>query len=325
MRRSASPLSLILLGFGVFLLVLAPMLAWYVEPRAKRTPIDVNQTTVFTGQGRYFDQGALETKDDQRLTITRRVLGNVPVSEKNDVAVWDVSTTIDNPETLPHKDPRRSFLWTTERWVTDRETNKPVHCCDEAPQRFEGDAYLKFPFGVEERGYRWWDSTLKDTVPLRYQDRAEVQGYEGMRFTGEVEPTRSGSRQVPGRLVGLPERPQVSAEEWYTNSGVELIVDERTGRILKATTGPRLTLRAPGSDKDAVVLLESKAIAFTADTQRNQVELASADSKRLKLVGETVPAAGGVAGLVLAAVGAVLVARGRSRTAEARDRDETRQ
>ncbi|MDK1473937.1 DUF3068 domain-containing protein [Streptomyces sp. 549] len=325
MRRSASPLSLILLGFGVFLLVLAPMLAWYVEPRAKRTPIDIDTTTVFTGKGRYFDQAALETKDDQSLTITRRVLGNVSESEKNDVAVWDVSTTIDNPETLPHGDPRRSFLWTTERWVTDRATNKPVHCCDEAPRRFQGDAYLKFPFGVEEKSYRWWDGTLKDTVPLRYQDRAKVQGYEGMRFTGSVEPTRSGSRQVPGRLVGLPDRPQVNAEEWYANSGVELIVDERTGRILKASIGPRLTLRAPGSDKDAVVLLESKRLSFDTKTQRTQVDLASADSKRLELVGETVPAAGGIAGLLLAGVGAVLVARGRSRDTEARRDDETRQ
>ncbi|MEK8170611.1 hypothetical protein NKH77_16580 [Streptomyces sp. M19] len=38
MRRSASPLSLIVLGLGVFSLALAPMLAWYVRPRAERTP-----------------------------------------------------------------------------------------------------------------------------------------------------------------------------------------------------------------------------------------------------------------------------------------------
>lgn len=323
MRRSASPLSLILLGTGVFLLVLAPLLTWYVEPRAKRTPIDVDQTTVFTGQGRYFDQEALETKDDQLLTITRRVLGDVAGSEKDDVAIWDVSTTIDNPETLELADPRKSFRWTTERWVTDRATNAPVHCCGEAPARFAGDAYLKFPFDVEEHGYRWWDGTLGDTVPLRYRDRSSVLGYEGLRFTGRVEPTRTGSRQVPGRLVGLPERPQVMAEEWYANSGVELIVDERTGRILKAAIGPRLTLRAPGGDKDEVVLLESERIAFTEKTQRGQVKLAKADSGRLELVGETVPAAGGVAGLVLAAAGGTLLARGRPARAGAHSGDET--
>ena len=38
MRRSTSPLSLTLLGLGVFLLVLAPMLAWYVEPVCIQLP-----------------------------------------------------------------------------------------------------------------------------------------------------------------------------------------------------------------------------------------------------------------------------------------------
>ncbi|CAO0835554.1 hypothetical protein SMICM17S_00257 [Streptomyces microflavus] len=55
MRRNASPLSLFLLGAGVFLLVLAPLLVWYVQPQAKRTPIDIDTTTVFTGTGSYFD------------------------------------------------------------------------------------------------------------------------------------------------------------------------------------------------------------------------------------------------------------------------------
>ena len=51
MRRTASPLSLVLLGLGIFLLVLAPLLAWYVQPRAAVNPIDIDTTTVFTGTG----------------------------------------------------------------------------------------------------------------------------------------------------------------------------------------------------------------------------------------------------------------------------------
>ena len=98
MRRTASPLSLVLLGTGVFLLVLAPLLAWYVEPRAERTPI----------------------------TITRRVLGDVAASERSGRAVWDVSTAIDTPDTLTFRDPRRSYQWTLERRVTDRRTNAPA-------------------------------------------------------------------------------------------------------------------------------------------------------------------------------------------------------
>ncbi|UKY50050.1 DUF3068 domain-containing protein [Streptomyces inhibens] len=309
--RTASPLSLAVLGLGVFLLVLAPLLAWYVEPRAKVTPVDVDVTTVFTGTGSYFDTGALRTRDRQKITITRHVLGDVAASEKNGRAVWDVSTTVDTPQTLALKDPRKAFQWTVERWVTDRRSNAPVHCCEEAPTRFDGDAYLKFPFDVEKKIYRWWDNTLGAAVPLRFAGTKKIQGYPGYRFTGTVPPTRTGSRQVPGRLVGRPGQGQIQAEEWYANSGIELVVEQRTGRIINASISPHKTLRAPGARRDAVTLLRGEGLQFTPATQRAQVRLARTDSDRLALVGRTLPVGAAAAGGVLALAGMVWVMRGR--------------
>ncbi|MEV2249474.1 DUF3068 domain-containing protein [Streptomyces sp. NPDC050147] len=309
MRRTASPLSLILLGLGVFLLVLAPMLAWYVEPRAKRTPVDIDTTTVFKGKGSYFDTDKIKTVHGKNLTITRQVRGDVDDSN-SEHAVWDVVTSVDPDASLPASDPHDSLQFTTERWVTDRKTNKPVHCCDEKPY-FEGEAYLKFPFDVERRSYVWWDNTLGATVPLTFRGTKKIQGYEGYRFTAKVKPAKTGTRLVPGRLVGQPKRSNVLAEEWYSNHGVELVADKRTGRIIYAAIGPRKTLRAPGSDKDATVLLESKRIAFTPKTQKAQVKLADDDSSRLKLVGETLPLGTGGLGALLTIAGGVLVLRGR--------------
>ncbi|MEU9122333.1 DUF3068 domain-containing protein [Streptomyces sp. NPDC048506] len=317
--RAAPPGALAVLGLGVFLLALAPLLAWYVAPRAKVTPIDVDVTTVFTGTGSYFDTGALRTRDRQKITITRHVLGDVAESERSGRAVWDVSTTVDTPQTLPLRDPRKAFQWTTERWVTDRQTNAPVHCCEEAPTRFDGDAYLKFPFDVQKKGYRWWDSTLGAAVPLRFAGTREVQGYRGYRFTGTVPPTRAGSRQVPGRLVGRPRQGQIQAEEWYANSGIELVVEQRTGRIIDATISPLKTLRAPGARRDAVTLLHGDRLRFTPATQRAQVRLARADSDKLALVGRTLPVGAAVVGGVLTVAGAAWVARGRG---PRRQRDE---
>ncbi|MFE5511351.1 DUF3068 domain-containing protein [Streptomyces sp. NPDC056529] len=310
MRRTASPLSLILLGAGVFLLVLAPLLTSHVLPEAKRTPLDVDTTTVFTGTGSYFDTKRLKTVREQPLTVTRQVRGDVAEGVKSGNAVWDVSTSVDIDATLPASDTRDSLQWTLERWVTDRRTNEPAHCCGESPV-FDGEAYLKFPFDVEKRDHRWWDGTLGAVVPLRYEGPGTVQGHEGLRFTGSVPPTRTGVRQVPGKLVGLPNRPQVLAEEWYANAGIELVVDRPTGRILYAAIGPRKTLRAPESDKDAVVLLDSGKLAFTEATQRQQVRLAAADGGRLRLLGSTLPVGAGVLGAVLTLIGGILVARGR--------------
>ncbi|NEE10192.1 DUF3068 domain-containing protein, partial [Streptomyces sp. SID7499] len=174
-----------------------------------------------------------------------------------------------------------------------------------------------FPFDVEKRSYRWWDGTLGGVVRLSYAGEQEVQGYSGLLFKGEVEPTKTGVRQVPGLLVGKKKIPQVLAEEWYSNSGIELVVDQRTGRIMNAAIGPRKTLRAPGSTKDAVVLLESERVEFTEETQLKQVELASADSDRLAMLGTTAPAGAAGLGGVLALAGVVLVVRGHRTEPEA--------
>ncbi|MFI5660556.1 DUF3068 domain-containing protein [Streptomyces sp. NPDC051684] len=310
MRRTASPFSLVATGLGTFLLVLAGLLAWYVAPRAERTSIDVDVTTVFTGTGSYFDTEKIKTVRDRKLTITRQARGDVAESERSGNAVWDVATSVDTAKSLPASDPHDALQWTLERWVVDRRTNEPQHCCGEQPT-FSGEAYLKFPFHVEKRTYTWWDNTLGATVPLRFSGGTKVQGYEGYRFTGTVAPARTGSRLVPGRLVGQPKKSQVLAEEWYANHRVELVVDQRTGRVLYAAIGPRKTLRAPGTSKDAAVLLDSRKIAFTPATQRGQVALARDDNDRLTLIGTTLPLVVGGLGVLLVAAGLVLVVRGR--------------
>ncbi|MEV7284752.1 DUF3068 domain-containing protein [Streptomyces sp. NPDC093252] len=310
MRRSVTPLPLVLLGIGVFLLVLAPMLVWYVKPRAAVNPIDIDVTAVYKGSGSYFDTGEAKTLENQPITVTQRVRGDVAASERADAAVWDVVTTVDTDASLPAADPHDALDFATARWVTDRRTNEPVHCCDEQPYH-EGEAYLKFPFDVEERTYRWWDSTGDTTVMLRYQGPEKVRGYEGLAFTGEVAPMKVGTRQVPGALVGKTESPQILAEEWYSNQGIKLVVDQATGRTLYAELGPRRTLRAPGSDEDAVTLLDVEKLAFTADTQQFAVDRAEADAGQLRAVGVTVPIGAGSAGAILAAAGVLGLVRRR--------------
>jgi hypothetical protein len=312
MRRTASPVSLILLGLGTFLLVLAPMLVWYVEPRAAVNPIDIDTTAVYRGTGSYFDTDQIETVHDKRITVTQQVRGNVADSEKTGRAVWDVTTTVDTDKSLPAADPHDALEFFLNRWVTDRHTNQPVHCCKENPY-FEGDAYLKFPFDVQRRSYSWWDNSLGSTVTLHYSGTKKVQGYQGYRFTGTVSPTKIGTRLVPGTIVGQKNKPQVLAEEWYSNHGIELVADQRTGRVVYAQVGPRRTLRAPGAKKDAVVLLDSNKLAFTTATQKGQVKLAKKESGQLRMVGQTLPITAAVAGFVLVVMGGVLVVRGRKR------------
>ncbi|MGW0334768.1 DUF3068 domain-containing protein [Streptomyces sp. NPDC003011] len=323
MRRTASPLSLILLGLGTFLLVLAPLLAWYVQPRAAVNPIDIDTTAVYRGTGSVFDTEELDTVPDQRITVTQRVRADVADSERSGNAVWDVATTVDTNSSLPAADPHDALEFIPHRWVMDRKTTKPVHCCQEKPY-IEGEAYLKFPFDVQKRSYQWWDNSLGSTVTMNYRGTEKVQGYTGYRFTGSVPPSKVGTRLVPGTIVDQPERPQVLAEEWYSNHGIELVVDQATGRVIYAQVGPKRTLRAPGADQDAVVLLDSRKLAFTTETQKEAVRQAERDSGQLRAVGRTLPIGAAVAGFVLAVVGGVLVVRGRRRPDSPRTPDTSR-
>ncbi|KPI03155.1 Protein of unknown function DUF3068 [Actinobacteria bacterium OK074] len=317
MRRTVSPISLILLGLGTFLLVLAPLLAWYVTPRAAVNPIDIDDTAVYTGTGRVFDTDRLETVGGQKITVTQRVRGDVADSERGNATVWDVSQTVATGTTqpAPAADPQGALEFTSNRWVFDRRTTKPLHCCGETPTH-QGDAYIKFPFDVRKHSYQWWDDSLGKTVTLHYAGTKKVQGHTGYRFTGTVAPAKIGTRLVPGTLVGKPAVSQVLAEEWYSNHGIELVVDQRTGRVMYAQVGPRRTLRAPGSAKDAVVLLDSRKIAFTTATQKSQVEQAKTESDQLRLVSKTLPIGAAVAGFVLLVVGGILTVRGRRRPEE---------
>ncbi|WAX80241.1 DUF3068 domain-containing protein [Streptomyces sp. KMM 9044] len=312
MRRTASPFSLVLLGLGTFLLVLAPLLAWYVQPRAAVNPIDIDTTAVYKGRGSVIDLEKVETVPGQTITVTQKVRGNVEDSERSGNAVWDVTTTVDTDKSLPAADPHDALDFTPHRWVLDRRTTKPVHCCEETP-RIEGEAYLKFPFDVQKRSYQWWDNTLGDTVVMRYRGTEKVQGHTGYRFTASVPATKTGTRLVPGALVDEPDRPQVLAEEWYSNHGLELVVDQATGRVVYAQTGPRRTLRAPGGDEDAAVLLDAEKLSFTTSTQKEAVRQAKRDSGQLRLVGETAPAGAAVAGFMLAMAGGFIVAHGRKK------------
>jgi hypothetical protein len=70
-------------------------------------------------------------------------------------------------------------------------------------------------------------------------------------------------------------------------------------------------LRAPGSTYDSTLLLDADKLAFTTATQKDQVKQAKKESGQLRLLGETLPIGAGVLGFVLAAVGGVLVVRGR--------------
>lgn len=295
----------IVLGVGVLCLALVPLVHWYVLPRVEVLPLDENATSVSTGRGTYIDQATGKPVGPTTLTVTTHVLGDVAAGEATGYAVWNISTTVDTPDSLRERDPRRSLDWTLERWVGDRRTDQPVACCGASPH-FEGNAYVKFPFNVAKGTYDFWNPKARQAFPVHYTGTADVGGLRLYRFQGTVPPTKIGSTQVPGTLVGLRSSAMTDVDEWYRDTGTEIDVDPLSGIPVVTVQHTVTTFRLPGSGTDRLTVL---AATFTTDraSRDTLVALVKDTDQKLTLVQRTLPMVLLAGGSVLVVVGAMLV------------------
>lgn len=295
----------VLLGQGVLLLALVPLVNFYVLPRVEVVPQDQQVTVVSTGVGSYLDRNSLEMKGPVPLTVTTHVVADVAAGQASGNAVWNVSTVVDSPDSLPLHDPRFSVDWTLEKWVADRHTGLPVHCCGESPV-FDQGYYLKFPFGVQKHDYQLWNPKAKHAFPVHYTGTINVEGHDFYRFDGTVPPTKIAEHDVPGQLVGLPrDKGMVHVDEYYADSDSQLLVDPRTGVPLGGSQHPHDTLRTPGDDTDRLTVLDSVFTA-TPDTEHTTLGLIVDNDKKLAVLQDTLPPVGLFGGSALLGLGLLL-------------------
>lgn len=303
MRRLWGP---VLLGLGVFLLVTAGMLRFFVTDRLLVTPIDQYAQTVAPGPGTYFDAGALQERSGD--LVARRTL-KADVAASNDrTAVWDVSVVLETGD--------GTFVRATiDRVATDRKTAEAVNCCGEAvdsqPVRHAGVSY-KFPFGTEKRDYQLWDPNSAKAYPAKYVSEEKVQGLTTYKFIQTIPGFQLRTQDVPGTLVG-ESTPTFTAPVWYTNTRT-VWVEPDTGVIVKGNEQNRTTLRnSVGEDRVVVVQFD---LTFDDATQRNQANLARDGISQIRLVTIWLPLICLVLGVILVAAGAIVIrAADRSRPA----------
>jgi hypothetical protein len=292
----------LLLGLGVFLVVLAAMLRFFVADRSIETPIDQYTKTVAPGQGTYLDTRSLSERRAD-LTATRIVKGDVRASSE-DVGVWDVSVAI---ETGDGALVRASL----DRVAFDRKTGESVDCCgaavDGEPTPHQGVSY-KFPFDTGKRDYQFWDVTSRKAYPARYVSQEQLQGLTVYKFLQQVPGQQLRTTEVPGSLVGEAAA-SFDAPVWYQNTRT-VWVEPKTGVIVKGNEQTRTTLRdSRGQDRSVVLDAD---LTFDDATQRRQADLARDGIRSIDLVRRWLPLGAVLLGLILLA-GAVLVLRGGDR------------
>lgn len=300
MRRVWGPA---LLGLGVFLIVTAGMLRFYVADQLVVTPIDQYAQTVAPGPGAWFDSGALQQRTSD-LVATRTVRADVNASN-DDRAVWDVSVNLSTGD--------GTFVRASvDRVAVDRKTGEAVACCGEAvdstPVRHSGISY-KFPFSTEKKDYALWDVNSQRTFPAKYVTEEQVQGVTTYKFIQTIPGFELRTQDVPGAVVGESSA-TFAAPVWYSNTRT-VWVEPRTGIIVKGNEQNRTTLRnSAGEDKVTVVQFD---LTFDDRTQRSQADLARDGISQIRLVTLWGPLIAVVLGVLFVIAGLIVTRGARER------------
>jgi hypothetical protein len=271
----------------------------------------VTQTDQSGVAAKLFDPATLTERTDVPLTVTRYTRGDVPASQTEeakagDLAVYDTFQRVeDNAGTV--------VLADTSRFAFNRVTSELSNCCganiDGENVDMSGIVPLKFPMFTKAQNYPYFDTSLNRGVDAVYQGEETIDGLPVYKFIVTVEPTQTGTIEVPGDLVGSP-LPNFVAPRYYSNT-LTLWVEPSTGAIVKGESDQLQTLRGP-DNTDKVVILDA-VIGTTPEEAAAGVEYAKSQAALLALLNNTAPLVAVVLGLILLILGIVLVAAGGRR------------
>lgn len=307
-------LSVGLIALGAFLIVAALLMRFYAYPQLAVAPIDQNSVTnLSASDATLLDVGSLEeiTTD---LEIESRTVSDQEASEAaseeagEEIRVWVNTSSIRSEDGQVRS---RS----TERAAFDAVTGMAVPCDDcfrETTQgereeiEFEGLIY-KFPFDTQKEDYPFWDSSLRDTATATYTGTDTVEGLDVYVFQMVVPATVIGTREVPGSLFD-DDSPAVDADINYEITRT-FYVEPNTGAVVDRADDTRNWLSYDGAEvtaTEAVISYTDDQVSETAGDVETQAML-------LGGMRGLYPLLAGLVGLVLLALGIVLMLTDRSR------------
>lgn len=309
----------IILGLGVFLLVLAPMLMFYVAPKLAVAPLDVDSVT--TGTGVMIKKlNPAKIADfpniyDTNFPIksTRYTRGDVQASEqeqakKDNVAIYDTFSRINEAEGA-----QTLLTASTSRYAFNRVNSQLVNCCGanvaDQTVNFTGLMPLKLPFNVGKTTQNVWDDTLGTTIPYEFVGEEQLYGHTVYKYAAKVPPTQvAGDKPfitLPAKTLGLPGTGDVDLYAYQSYDNTYLAVPA-TGELQGGGQHQVQTLRVKGSDQDVATVFDADV---KGDTSQAAVDKAFQTADMLTLIKGTVPLVSAILGIILIIVGFLMVRR----------------
>ena len=291
----------ILVGVGVFGIVLAPLMRFVVYPKVQQFPLDQNFTDYASGQGTYLDFTDFKIKGPAELTVCRTAYGDVKAGIDTGAAVWDVVTYIHVPGQIICGGADQAYNITSERWAFNRKTVQAENVAGAHPDFGKTNAYLVFPFNVDTtQTYNYWDATAAAAFPATYKGEETVQGRTLYKFVSVVPPTKVQEGQPLGSVVGGD--PNGKYDVYYANPDSVALVDPLTGIIVSGSSHLILTARLQGESTDAGTILDVQ-LKERADSVKKLTDLAIENGNKLTMISTTIPLVSLIGGLLLVGLG----------------------
>ena len=224
-------LARVLLGLGAFLLIAGVLAVSYAPGVVKKTPLDVDTTTIYEGEAAKLDPltGAFDMKPAYAIRLTeadsKKSSDDHVIMVEKACAVFDTGGA---QECVNGNDPdlitATIDIFAEDRVSAEAVTDKNLPA-DAVPH--EG-LINKFPFDVEKKTYPFWDGDVGKAVDIDYKGTKDLFGLTTYEFQYHVT-------DVP--ILIAPDDPATPAEDSipgiYENT-VTVYVDPKTGSIVKS-------------------------------------------------------------------------------------------
>ncbi len=296
-------LAIIVIGVGVFLLVLAAGLRFWAPSRAEKTPLNLDIKLVSTGPATILD---VATGQPQQTTLnaTRRVRTDSTRSDSKVTVVQEtlcIVKAVDNPpECVSAQDPQHRLVsFTTDRVAADRKSGESVND-SKYGENVNGNTSVKhvglsykWPFHAKKQSYKFYDPSSGQAPDARYVGSSKLAGLTVYQYQADINDIDLPVAQ------GVPGKYSDSRTVW---------VDPVTGVIVKGSEHQVRKLADGTTALDTTLTFSQAAINY-------QAKQAKDGQHKITVLTVVLPLVGLLLGLVALVVGVLLLRRTPDRPA----------
>ncbi|MBY6680363.1 DUF3068 domain-containing protein [Rhodococcus sp. BP-316] len=314
----------ILIGLGAFFLVIAILIPLYMVGRLEKTPLDLEITSVSTGTGSVLDSRSLTAGSavvDQNVPLISQRFVTTEEPSNSDVITVQAGSSLRRTD---RQGDTGLLTATVDRVSLDRVSSMPVDPVGSIQSQADKPAeevphtglQYKFPFDSQKQTYPFFDTVARESYDMTFVEETQIEGVTVYHYTqtipavdlSAVVPSPANKLALPASTWGVDGgATPITMTRYYENTR-DIYVEPVTGVIVKGQEDVhQYYARRAGTPEVDVV---KAVIGFDDNTVTYQLGRAQDGKDQIALIGRTVPIVAGVLGVILLAVGIVLLLRG---------------